>query len=382
MRSLRERLNQIVAEPKKNAVPQPERLTTLFFCREHVVPIAEVGDIEHTTLEEIKACDPMFEGTQWGLDKLLLIDTETTGLSGGAGTLAFEIGVGFFTADGLVIRQFVMRDYNEEAAMLAALEEIIRSRSIVISFNGKGFDVPLIESRMTMHRIRSNIGHYPHFDLLHVCRRIYKLRLKHCNLSALEEAVLGQTRKQDLPGAEVPARYFEYLKTREFALLEDVLSHNLMDVKSLASLTGHVCAAFRAPEQLAFAEDVFSIGKTLMRGGHIQKARGCFKILGHSSMSAQAHMHLATGYKREKAWSETAEICRQMIACGEGGAWPHIELAKYYEHIERDPGQALLYAKRALMHILNREAIRGADEKELQNIRRRIARLQRKSGQT
>lgn len=374
MRNLRERLNAVSSAPRvQRAAPA---FDSPFYCREHVVPLSELGGIERTTLEEVRACDPLFAGTSWDIRKLLFLDTETTGLSGGAGTLAFEIGVGFLEERGMVIRQYVMRDYHEEAAMLAEIAALFERLDTVVSFNGKSFDLPLLESRMVMNRIRLKPTQYPHLDLLHAARRVYKLRLKRCNLTSLEEAVMGQTREDDLPGALVPQRYFDFLKTREFALLDDVLRHNLQDVQSLAQLTAHLCTAYRSPERLSHPEDMLGVGRTLLRGGRIQQGRAVLKILGRSSISSQAHMHLAASYKRDRDWAEAAETCRTMIARGEGGAWPYIELAKYYEHVAKDPEQALKCAKGALSHALNTAPLCG--QTDCAPILRRINRLNQK----
>ena len=377
MRSLRERLMAVTSAPPKPTRPQPPPEETPFFCREHIVPLDGLRGIERTTLEEIRACDPAFTGEHWSIQKLLFLDTETTGLSGGAGTLAFEIGLGFIDARGMVIRQYVMRDYGEEAAMLAEIASLLPRFDTLVTFNGKSFDIPLLESRMVMHRIRVRLTDWPHLDLLHACRRVYRLRLGRCSLSALEEAVLGESRTDDLPGAQVPQRYFDYLRTREFALLEDVLRHNRQDVESLASLTGHLCSAFREPEQLAHAEDAFCVGRTLLRGGHTEEGRRCLRILGMSSMSSQAHMVLSASYKKSREWASSVAMWTEMIARGEGGTWPYVELAKYYEHTERDYARALRYAGAALSRALNLSPL-GGDDAEIATLRKRVERLKRK----
>lgn len=367
----------VTSAPPKPARPQPPPEETPFFCREHIVPLDGLRGIERTTLEEIRACDPAFTGEHWDVRKLLFLDTETTGLSGGAGTLAFEIGLGFMDGRGMVIRQYVMRDYGEESAMLAEIASLLPRFDTLVTFNGKSFDIPLLESRMVMHRIRVHLTDWPHLDLLHACRRVYKLRLGRCSLSALEEAVLGESRTDDLPGAQVPQRYFDYLRTREFALLEDVLRHNRQDVESLASLTGHLCSAFREPEQLAHAEDAFCVGRTLLRGGHTKEGRRCLRILGMSSMSSQAHMVLSASYKKSREWASSVETWTAMIARGEGGTWPYVELAKYYEHTERDYARALRYAGAALSRALNLSPL-GGDDAEIATLRKRVERLKRK----
>ncbi len=379
MRSLRERLMAISQDAPAQRGEQTPKREDAFFCREHVLPIEGLRGVERTTLEDVRDCDPMFSGDHWDVQRLLFLDTETTGLSGGAGTVAFEIGVGFIEPRGMVIRQYVMRDYSEERAMLLEIAKCFERSDAVVTFNGKSFDLPLLASRMTMQRICFRAEDIPHLDLLHACRRVYKLRLKSCSLAALETAVLGYTREDDLPGAQVPQRYFDYLKSGEFALLEDVLRHNLRDVQSLAELTGHLCASYRAPLALNHPQDIYGIGRTLLRGGRTEQARRCLKVLGRTTLSPEAHMHLALSYKKGHEWTEEIRTCQEMIASGEGGTWPYVELAKYYEHVAHDMRAALRYANGALATALNASLLRGEDEQELCALRQRIGRLKRKA---
>ena len=262
--------------------------------------------------------------------------------------------------------------------MLQEIASYFERADTVVTFNGKSFDLPLLESRMILNRIRLPVTKYPHLDLLHAARRVYKLRLGRCNLTALETAVLGKERHDDLPGSQVPQRYFDYLKTHNFYLLEDVLRHNFDDVRSLAELTAHLCSAYRHPENLRHAEDLFGVGKTLLRGSQTEKARTCFKILGHSTLAPQAHMVLARSHKKSREWAEAEETFLTMIASGEGGTWPYIDLAKYYEHTLHEPERALHYAVGALSAALNRATLYGENEDETALIRRRIDRLRQK----
>lgn len=379
MRSLRERLMAVSSAPKPapQGAPRPAR-EGAFFSRERVVPLERLRGIERTTLDEVRACDPSFAGDAWEIGRLLFVDTETTGLSGGAGTVAFEVGVGWIGEQGMVIRQYVIRDYGEEAAMLREIAGLFHGRCAVVTFNGKSFDLPLLQSRMIMNRIREDLTDMPHFDLLHACRRVYKLRLGRCDLASLEAAVLGRKREDDLPGARVPQRYFDYLQTGEFSLLDDVLRHNLQDVQSLAELTGHLCAVFRQPAALEHPEDLYGVGRTLLRGGRTEGARRCFRILGKSTLAPQAHMYLADSYKKGREWREALQTLNDMIAAGEGGVWPYVELAKYYEHVAKDIPRALRYANAALARSLNAALIEGEDEQKTQALMRRIHRLRRK----
>ena len=382
MRDLRQRLMEIAkSSGSRPAAPQPTPAPegkARFFCREGVVPRGTLGCIDQVTLEDVRACDPYFEGSTWNVERLLFLDTETTGLSGGAGTVAFEIGVGWIEPRGMVIRQYIMQNYAQEADMLREIAALIAKADTLVTFNGKTFDLPLLESRMVMNRIRAHVTDMPHLDLLHAARRVYKLRLGRCNLTSLEEVVLGKARQDDLPGAQVPERYFTYLKTGEFALLEDVLRHNFDDVRSLAELTAVICSAYRQPESLRYEQDILSVGKTLLRGGRTQRARTCFKILGHSTLSPQAHLYLSSSYKQERDWDEAAALWKTMIAQGEGGIWPYIELAKYDEHVRRDYDSALRCTTAALQYALNIMPLGREDESLTAPIFKRMERLKRK----
>ena len=335
MRDLRQRLMAIAknSEAKRPESPPEVKARETFFCREGIVPRAMLGDIDSVTLNDVCTCDPYFSGKSWNTERLLFLDTETTGLSGGAGTVAFEIGAGWIEPRGMVIRQYVMRDYGQEADMLREVASLIARADTIVTFNGKSFDLPLLESRMIMNRIRVHVTDMPHLDLLHAARRVYKLRLGRCNLTALEEAVLGKTRCDDLPGAQVPERYFTYLKTGEFALLEDVLRHNFDDIQSLAELTAVICSAYRQPELLRYEQDILSVGKTLLHGRRTQQARNCLKILGHSTLAPQAHLYLASSYKQGREWTEAAELWKTMIAKGEGGAGTPLPSGNRMDHI-------------------------------------------------
>ena len=158
-------------------------------------------------------------------------------------------------------------------------------------------------------------------------------------------------------------------------MLEDVLRHNKQDVQSLAALTGHICSVFRHPEKLEYAEDLFSVGRTYERGGHKEQSRHCYRILGHSSMSSQAHMHLALSYKKDRDWQEALSFWNTMIAKGEGGSWPYIECAKYYEHVLKDYSRALSYANAALSRELNSALLGTKNDASGDALRKRIKRL-------
>ena len=310
-------------------------------------------------------------------ERILYLDTETTGLAG-AGTVAFEVGLGWQAADGFHVRQLVMRDYPEEKFLLEEIIRIAEGFNVICTFNGKTFDLPLLRNRFIMNRIRTNVLDKPHIDLLHIARRVWKLRLQRCNLTNLEEALLGVPRVDDLPGAMVPERFFSYLKTGDFHLLDDVLEHNEQDIVSLQNLLCHMCRMYENPEQLRFDEDVYSMGVALERFRHPEEARRCYQLAG-GRMHAQGQEKLAASYRRSGNRAEAAEVWQEMIRRREGGVTPYVELAKYYEHSERDVPAALDMVRQAIAMMAEPSLFDSPSVQEERNaLQYRYDRLKRK----
>jgi uncharacterized protein YprB with RNaseH-like and TPR domain len=184
------------------------------------------------------ACPP----SRWAF-----LDTETTGLAGGSGTYAFLIGVGRICAEGFRVRQFFMRDYGEEASLLSALAAHLEQFDVLVTYNGKTYDQPLLETRYRMSRARPPFSRLAHLDLLHGARRLWKLRLESCRLVELENQILGVEREGDLPGEMIPYVYFEFLRTKQAFRIVPIFHHNAVDILSTACLAGIVPFAFHDP---------------------------------------------------------------------------------------------------------------------------------------
>ena len=311
-------------------------------------------------------------------ERILYLDTETTGLMG-AGTVAFEVGLGWQEGSRFHVRQLVMRDYPEERFLLEEIVRVAEEFDVICSFNGKTFDLPLLKNRFIMNRIRTNCLDKPHIDLLHIARRVWKLRLKHCNLTNLEEALLGIPRVDDLPGAQVPERFFSYLKTGDFHLLDDVLEHNEQDIVSLQNLLCHMCRMYENPEQLRFDEDVYSMGVALERFRHGAEARRCYELAG-GEMHAASQSRLAQNYRKCGERHEAVRIWKDMIRRREGGISPYVELAKHYEHVEKDYAAALDVVRKALVLLAEPTLFEDSAVQEARNaLQYRYDRLKRRS---
>ena len=279
--------------------------------------------------------------SEWSAQDALFLDTETTGLAGGTGTMPFLIGVGWFAEGHFHVRQILARDFGEEKAALSYLREIASQRKYLVTFNGKAFDVNLLSTRFILNRIACDLGSLPHLDLLHPARRILGHRLENCRLATLEEQILGVKREGDIPGWEIPQRYFDWLRRRDPRLLVDIFEHNRLDVISMATLTAHLADILtaRALKQSAHPDDYLAAARLLL-----QKTgpSAVFKILDVleeevcADISQDSKKKLALLYKRTGRIDDAVHLWRDMVECDPGDYQVVSELAKYLEHRARD----------------------------------------------
>ncbi|MBR2286714.1 MAG: ribonuclease H-like domain-containing protein [Clostridia bacterium] len=342
------KLRAISAEKSQSApVPSPDFVDC--WERTQVRPMSEFPELSFLTrravmlMQHDEMPDPLHPR------QILFLDTETTGLGGGAGTVAFEIGLGRLTHEGFAVTQYVMRDYPEERFMLEKVAAALSDSDVICTFNGKTFDLPLLRTRFIMNRLSPDPLDKPHIDLLPIARRLYKLRLQQCRLSRIEADVLGIPREGDLPGSEAPERFFSFLKTGEFALLDEVLNHNEQDVASMLVLLSHICAQYTQPEQISFEEDLYSMGIALEKEKHASESRRVYRMVPYGNMHAQSQLHLAVSHRRAGERDAAKAVYLDMIERGEGGVEPYIALAKHYEHVEKDLAQAISYTRQALI---------------------------------
>ena len=292
--------------------------------------------------------------SQLDLRHAVFLDTETTGLAGGTGTYAFLVGLGYFEGNLFRLFQFFMRDYSEESAMLHHIAEVMSRLAGIVSFNGRAFDLPLLETRFVLSRLQPDLLKAPHLDLLFPARRIWRARLASCALSSLEQGVLGLSRDgRDVPGYLIPDMYFRYLQTRNAAEIHRVFYHNAQDILSLVALASHVCSFFHAPDSLASADglDLLSIGKLYERRGLVSESEQTYRHALRRPLPPTTRdaiiQQLSFLYKRLGRWHEAVELWETLRSSGQGSIEPHVELAKYYEHHARDYDQALAITSEA-----------------------------------
>ena len=305
------------------------------------------------------------------------IDTETTGLSGGAGTAAFLVAIGFIEGDAFIVRQYFMRDFHEERALIRAVERDLERFDTIVSFNGKQFDVPLLESRFRLQR-RVFRQTSRHLDMLHPGRRLWKARLESCSLQSLERGVMGFHREDDIPGAFIPERYFEYLRRKDGRLMVQVLEHNLQDIVSLAALTGEALAMVSEPGALPEdAFDVLSLGRVLERAELDERSEEVYRAIAESGVGrarVDATVRLAYRSKARKEHDEAERLWR--IAVGLASAVAHRELAMLLEHTRKDRVGALRIVDDGLDLVVGRSDFATLED----DLLKRRARLSRVKG--
>ena len=310
--------------------------------------------------------------------RLLYLDTETTGLAGGTGTYAFLVGVGFFDGDHFEVRQLFMRDLDEEPALLTALEEIFQRFDGFVTYNGSGFDLPLLETRFVLGRRRFP-GTVFHVDLLGPARRLWSDRLADCRLGTVERHALRFTRDDDLPGALIPTVYFEYLRRKRPDELPRVFEHNRHDILSLAALTGWVAdAVVRAPVPELEPEALAGLGR-LLELTEPERSLACYRMALDSGLPTPFRerllLRLAQGEKRRARWDEARALWEAAArAPRDFDPRPWEEIAKVHEHRQRD----LPAARRVVEEALELARRHRASERVLAAFEHRLERLARR----
>lgn len=298
--------------------------------------------------------DPRLAETQFR--DFLFIDTETTGLAG-AGTLAFMVGAAFFergaAGDVFVVRQYFLRDHGDEPAMLLLLEELLAEKTGLITFNGRSFDIPLLDNRFLMNRMRSDIRQRPHIDLLPPSRRLWRQRLGSCALGSLEVSLLGLHRSQeDVPGFLIPSLYHAYLRHGDARQLSRVFYHNQIDMMSMVTLAQRVMRQFAHVQTGDHPIDLYSLGKWQAALGELDVSEQTLKqaVQGDLPLETyhQALAELGALLKRQGRRAEAAPYWQQIAATSYDSVEAHIELAKYYEWHDPDLAAAIAWTEQAL----------------------------------
>ena len=317
-------------------------------CQEEATPFGPVMARREWLADE-RACEVAALATSLGfapddLQRPLFLDTETTGLSGGTGTVAFLIGLAWRESGGLRLVQYFLSDFNQEDALLWAVGQYVQQAGVLVSYNGRTFDWPLLQARLVMRRIDPSWPSPPHLDLLTLARRLFKPRLPDCALQTIEQAVLDLHRTEDLPGTLIPGRYFAWLRQGDDRLLEPVFVHNRQDVLSMAVLLARFESMLDGSEDLE-PLDRFGRARFFESRGMTSQAIEEYRRLWQQSRGARAvpftargaiGLRLARLLRRRGMWMEARQVLEE---CWQTQAFPYpaaIELAKLLEHQARD----------------------------------------------
>jgi uncharacterized protein YprB with RNaseH-like and TPR domain len=306
-----------------------------------------------------EAPDQIADPDQW-----LFLDTETTGLAGGSGTYAFLVGIAWWEGGGLEIEQFFLREYSEEHALLFTLRERIAEHPVVVTFNGKSFDWPLLETRYRMSRKISVPTLLAHLDFLHPARNLWRLRLGSVRLSELERHVLGWDRGADLLSGVIPQIYFDYLRGGSPERLVPVLNHNQMDLRGLAALSSRILSLLSDAETLGQdGLELFGVSRICEKRGEHTRARNLYEKSIASLLPTEtdraARRSLARLAKREGDFELACELWKEALGNSRHGYEAYEQLAIYYEHKGRNPDQARQIVQQGLNEL--RRAIQVGD---------------------
>src|SRR5262245_4637244 len=367
--TLKQRLERLVAvagRPRTRAVPPAPPLEELiqgrrvendrgeFFLVEedrHLdtcqgdVPLARLRALDQDAVEVLAGDAGL---ATFDLRRAAFLDTETTGLAGGTGTAAFLVGVAWLDGDRLRLRQYFMRDYHEEAALLHGLAADLAPFEHLVTFNGRTFDVPLLEARYRLNRERFPLAGARHLDLLHPARRLWKARLESCRLQSLEGALLGVRRYGDIPGELIPQIYFDYIRQRDPRSLFRVFHHNRLDLVSLAALSILACQ-WVEEGRAEDPRDVFSLARVFERARLYERSEAEYRRTLESDpgeLRVPALMRLA--WRAKRAGSFDVAVSLWESAAEEGEVMALRELAVHHEHRTRDLAAALVAVERGL----------------------------------
>ena len=325
--------------------------------------------------------------------RLLFVDLETTGLAGGAGSYAFLVGCAWFEGQQLRVRQFFLSSFAAEGALIDGVTRLAEEATGVVTFNGKSFDLPLLDTRYIVNRMETPFSRLPHVDMLHPARRLWRdpaadrhlSGVTGCRLTSLERTQCGFAREGDVPGSEIPGLYFDYVRSGNARPLEVVLEHNRLDLLSLALLTGLAAQKLEAgPTAAITAREALGLGRLLERGGLVGDSRACYlratELGGDAVTGAEALGALALSCRRARLYGAAADAWSKMIALE--GCPPHMAgaateaLAIHQEHRLRDITAAKVFALRA-MDIEGTRSRRRALQYRVARLNRKLTRADR-----
>jgi uncharacterized protein YprB with RNaseH-like and TPR domain len=318
------------------------------------------------------------------LSTALFFDLETTGLAGGTGTVAFLVGLGYYGRDKFHVVQYFLADRSEEARLVEDLDRFFAEHDFrsIVTYNGKYFDLPLLEARFILNRTPLRLTSLPHLDFLFAARQLWKHKYESCRLFHLAREIVQADRSEDIPGAEIPPRYFQYLRTGDFSLIEPIIYHNQEDILSLLGLVISGAALLSRKgeefhEEAVDALDLYGLGKIYETAGEVERSVEYFEraLQGELSeaVAGLAKKKLSAHFKKNGLWDKAVPIWQEMT--GEHQLQSFRELAMYYEHREKDYALALRAAEEGLALAQDLHSSLARDfARRLERLSRKLAR--------
>lgn len=302
--------------------------------------------------------EPSFENLD--LSTALFLDLETTGLSGGTGIVPFLVGMGYYRDDKFYVIQYFLGELAEEERMIQEIDQFLSEMNFksVVTFNGKGFDIPLLETRFILHRQPLLLSELPHLDFLYAARNLWRHKHESCRLYHLAREVVEADRAEDIPSAEIPWRYFHYLNTGNFELIEPILYHNQEDILSLLGVVviGSRIFSEEGREELVDAMDLYGAGKVMEKIGEVEKSVHFFQraLSGEltEEISLTAKKKISYYFKKKKDWEKAVLLWKEMTSSNTPSLdqlHSYRELAMYLEHKEKSYEEARKVAEEGLV---------------------------------
>jgi len=313
--------------------------------------------------------------------KLVFFDTETTGLAGGTGTIPFMLGFGYFDNEWFRVKVFLLNDLAREDEFLDAVDQFLEEHEFTgtVTYNGKSFDFPLMETRYILQRKRFPLLRFPHMDFLFAARTIWKNTYESRKLGYLGDILLGISRDDDIDASQIPMIYFNYLRSKSFGILQKVVEHNALDLLGLA---GILLRALKYQEDFVHTSDegeIYGTGKLKEKYGNLEEAGRLYEWLAQRAtreeIKALAVKALADLKKRKKLFHEASELW-QMIECSSDR---HVlkELSIHFENREKNYFKALEYVRRALENFSLSEAQRIDFEKRMKRLSQKMKSIEK-----
>lgn len=328
------------------------------------------------------------------LSTACFLDLETTGLAGGTGTVAFLVGLAYFLDGKFTVTQFFLSEMGEEEAFLEELANFLKEKKFtsIVTYNGKSYDVPLMETRFAMNRKRFPLSGRPHLDFLYSARILWREKYESCRLFNLAQQLILAPRDEDIPGAEIPLRYFQYIRSGDYSLIEPIIYHNQEDLLSLlcviicgADLVENNRRASAEPTE-ADPSELYGVSRILENAGDVESAVDVLEraaARGHNSAELQLKVQtrLSKHLKDHESWDKAICLWRENAERGDVGSLR--ELAMYYEHKVKDYESALMYSEQGLEIVRGRYGASDDErdfEKRTERLKDRIRRHSEKGG--